>query len=219
MSEAILTAHGERKIDDREPSVRKYSFLKNPKLDQWICFWSIPFFYLLFGVIFVLYGRIMPPPTPTMSTEDIVAFMGSQDLLIAVVLLTLSLGMYALNSGLMLTQMKRMEGVSPVLRYAYIGVLGVGGIPGCMLPGYMFALGAFRPDYDPEILVMLYDLGFLCFVGSLGCFIIQYLMFSIAIFLDKRGIFPKWLGYFTIWAMVTEFVAAPVFITDTGPFA
>ena len=191
----------------------------NPKLDQWICFWSIPFFYLLFGVIFVLYGRIMPPPTPASSTAAIVAFMSSPGLSIAAVLLALSLGIYALNSGLMLTQMKRMEGVSDTLRYAYIAVLGVGGIPGCMLPGLLFALGAFRPDYDPQILVMLYDLGFLCFIGSLGCFIIQYFVFAVAIFLDKRGIFPKWLAYFSIWTLVTELVAAPVFVTQSGPFA
>lgn len=194
-------------------------FLQNPKLDQWICFWSIPVFYVLFGVIFVLYGRIMPPPTPTMSTENIVQFMTSPGLSIAVVLLALSLGMYALNSGLMLNQMKRMEGISPVLRYGYIGVLGVGGVPGCLFPGYMFALGAFRPEYDPEILVMLYDLGFLCFVGSLGCFIIQYVLFTLAVFLDTKGIFPKWLGYFSIWTLVTELVAAPVFMTRTGPYA
>lgn len=194
-------------------------FFDNPKLDQWICFWSIPVFYTLFGVIFVLLGRIMPPPTPTLSTAGIVAFMTSPNLSLAVVLLALSLGMYALNSGLMLTQMKRMEGVSPVLRYAYIAVLGVGGLPGCLFPGYMFALGAFRPEYDPEILAMLYDLGFLCFVGSLGCFVIQYVVFTIAVFLDKRGIFPKWLGYFSIWTLVTELVATPVFVTQTGPYA
>ncbi|WP_290589610.1 MULTISPECIES: hypothetical protein [unclassified Ketobacter] len=197
----------------------QFRYRDNPKVDQWICFWSIPVFYLLFGIVFVLFGRIMPPPTPTMSTTDIVAFMTAPGLPFAVTLLALTLGLYALNSGLMLYQMKRMEGVSPVLRYAYIAVLGVGGVPGCLFPGYMFALGAFRPEYEPHILVMLYDLGFLCFVGSLGCFIIQYVVFSIAVFLDRKGIFPKWLGYFSIWTLVTEIVAAPVFITQSGPFA
>lgn len=197
----------------------KTSLFNHPKLDQWICFWSIPVFYTLFGIIFVLFGRIMPPPTPEMSSADIVAFMTSPYLSLAVVLLAMSLGLYALNSGLMLTQMQRMEGVSPVLRYAYIAVLGVGGVPGCMFPGYMFALGAFRPEYDPQILAMLYDLGFLCFVGSLGCFIIQYAVFALAVFLDKKQLFPRWLGYFSIWTLVTELVAAPVFITQAGPFA
>jgi hypothetical protein len=32
-------------------------------------------------------------------------------------------------------------------------------------------------------------------------------------------IFPKWLGYLTIWALVTELVAIPIWITRTGPFA
>lgn len=204
---------------DSDQEVAKLRFFQNPKLDQWICFWSIPVFYTLFGIIFVLFGRIMPPPTPTMSPADIVTFMTSPGLSFAIVLLALSLGMYALNSGLMLTQMKRMEGVSPVLRYSYVAVLGVGGVPGCLFPGYMFALGAFRPEYDSQILVMLYELGFLCFVGSLGCFVFQYVVFAIAVFLDKRNIFPKWLGYFSIWTLVTEIVAAPVFLTRSGPFA
>lgn len=206
-------------ISASQSESRFKGLLKHPKLDQWICFWSIPVFYLLFGVIFVLLGRIMPPPTPAMSDQDIVAFMTSPGLSLAIVLLALSLGLYALNSGLMLTQMKRMEGVSPALRYGYIAVLGVGGVPGCLFPGFMFALGAFRPEYDPAIHVMLYDLGFLCFVGSLGCFIIQYVMFAVAVFLDKRSIFPKWLGYFSIWTLVTELVAAPVFFMKSGPFA
>ena len=74
-------------------ATRSSRFVDNPKLDQWICFWSIPVFYTLFGVIFGLLGRIMPPPTPTMSTEGIVAFMTSPGLSLAVVLLALSLGL------------------------------------------------------------------------------------------------------------------------------
>jgi len=59
----------------------------------------------------------------------------------------------------------------------------------------------------------------LSFVGSLGVFVMQYLMFGIAVFLDKREIFPKWFGYMSIWALVTELVAAPIWIFRTGPFA
>jgi hypothetical protein len=134
-------------------------------------------------------------------------------------LLALTLGLASLASGVIVVQMKRMEGVSPALPYAYLSALAVAGVPGCLFPGLMFALGAFRPEYDPQIQVMLYDLGFLCFVGSLGVFFVQYLVFALAIFLDRRGIFPKWLGYLTIWALVTELVAVPTWITRTGPFA
>jgi hypothetical protein len=35
---------------------------RNRKLDQWICFWSVPFFFSLFGVVFVPLSWMMPPP-------------------------------------------------------------------------------------------------------------------------------------------------------------
>jgi hypothetical protein len=189
------------------------------KLDQWICYWSIPVFYTAFGLIFVVMGRIMPPQSPAASVEDIVAYMARPQLGMGVALLSLTLGFASLSSGVIVVQMKRMEGVSRALPYAYLAALAVAGVPGCLLPALIFAAGVFRPDYDPQIQVMLYDLGFLSFVGSLGCFIVQYLVFALAIFLDRRAIFPRWLGYFTIWALVTELVAVPVWVTRTGGFA
>lgn len=193
--------------------------VKNRKLDQWICYWSIPFFYTLFGLIFVRLGRIMPPQSPTASVEDIAAYMKAPNLGMGIALLALTLGLASLASGVIVVQMKRMEGVSPVLPYGYLAALAVAGVPGCLFPGFVFALGGFRPEYDAQIQVMLYDLGFLSFVGSIGCFIVQYLVFAIAIFLDRRMIFPRWLGYVTIWALVTELVAVPIWVTRTGPFA
>ena len=53
---------------------------RSPKLDQWICFWSIPFFYTVFGLIFVLLTRIMPPQSPTATVEDVLAYMKSPNL-------------------------------------------------------------------------------------------------------------------------------------------
>jgi hypothetical protein len=192
---------------------------RSPKLDQWICYWSIPFFYTLFGLIFVLLARVMPPQSPTASVDEVLSYMKAPKLAIGMALLALTLGLASLSSGVIVVQMKRMEGVSPVLPYAYLTSLAVAGVPGCLFPGFVFALGVFRPEYSSQIQRMLFDVGFMSFVGSLGCFIVQYLVFAIAIFLDRRRIFPKWLGYITIWALVTELVAIPIWITRTGPFA
>jgi hypothetical protein len=211
MSEAVL--------DSQTAGETGTPWYRNKKLDQWICFWTIPVFYGLFGLVFVLFARIMPPPRPGAPIEDIVAFMQSPGLLVATVILLLSLGLASVSAALVVTQMKRMEGVSPALRYAYLGALAIGGIPGCLFPMLTFAAAAFRPEYDPQLLALFYDIGFLAFVGSLGCFCTQYLVFIIAIFLDKRRIFPKWLAYISIWAYVTEIVAAPVWITQVGAFA
>ena len=37
----------------------------SPKLDLWICWWVFPVFYALFGLIFVVLTRVMPPPRGT----------------------------------------------------------------------------------------------------------------------------------------------------------
>jgi hypothetical protein len=213
MSDAVLVSgtHSSANVDAL--------LRRNRKLDQWICYWSIAFFYSAFGLIFVVMGGIMPPQSPTASPEEIVAYLARPQLGMGMALLALTLGFASLSSGVIVVQMKRMEGVSPVLPYAYVAALAVAGVPGCLFPAFMFAVGAFRPEYDARIHVMLYDLGFLSFVGSLGCFIVQYLVFALAIFLDRRAIFPRWLGYFTIWALVTELVAVPVWVTRTGAFA
>ena len=192
---------------------------RNRKLDQWVCYWSIPLFYTAFGLIFVVMAGVMPPQSPTASTEEIVAYLARPYLGSGIALLSLTLGLASLSSGVIVVQMRRMVGVGAVLPYAYLAALAVAGVPGCLFPAFMFAAGAFRPEYDARIQVMLYDLGFLSFVGSLGCFIVQYLVFALAIFLDRRAIFPRWLGYLTIWALVTELVAVPVWFTRTGAFA
>jgi hypothetical protein len=194
---------------------------RNPKRDQWVCWWSIPVFYNLFGLIFVYLGKIIPPPRPGLTQQEIVAFVEANtiNMQIAWVLLALLLGFASLSSGLIVTHMRRMSGVSAALAYAYLAVLAVAALPGCLFCSLMFALAAFRPDRDPRIVAMLYDMGMLSFVGSLGCFVTQYLVFAIAILLDKRGVFPKWLGYMSIWGLVTELVAAPIWIARDGAYA
>ena len=66
---SVLPAHAVSGIADEAQGFRPRS-----KTDQWICWWSIPIFYNLFGLIFVALTRVMPPPSPALSTVQIVAF-------------------------------------------------------------------------------------------------------------------------------------------------
>jgi hypothetical protein len=133
-------------------------------------------------------------------------------------MLMVIIGFAGVTNGLVVFQIKRMS-VHPVLAYAYLGALAVGTIPGCIFAAISFLAAVFRPERDPQIIALLYDLALLSFVGSLGCFSTGYLVFAVAIFLDKNDIFPRWLAYVTIWQIVTELLAAPVFVFRRGPFA
>lgn len=191
---------------------------RNPKLDQYIAFWTVPFFFTLFGIVFVPLSWMMPPRSPSSSPSAIVEFMQSHNLLIACAILTLSFGLAPLSNAVYLIQIKRMS-VSPVFRYSVMVGSMTGAIVGMLFPMFCFGLGAFRPGYDPSILAMLYDFGYLAYIGSLGCFCVMWMAFGLAIILDKNNVLPKWLGYYTVWQYVTELMAAPVWISKSGPFA
>ncbi len=192
---------------------------KNRKLDQWLCFWTVPVFYQVFGVVFVPLSWMMPPRSPSNSMEGIIEFMQSPNLMVACAIYMLVWGFAAVVSGgVYMIQMKRMT-VSPVMRYCFLIGQAVGGIVGALFPMICFGLGAFRPGYDPEILAMLYDFGYLSFMGSLGCFCLPWLVLSLSILLDKNRILPKWIGYWTAWQYVTELLIASSWIAKTGPFA
>ena len=190
------------------------------KIDLWICWWVLPVFYNLFGLIFVPLARVMPPPRPDRTPAEIAGFIHAHAVTIQIGfgLLMVVIGFGGIANGFVAFQMKRMS-VSPAFAYAYIATLAVGALPGCLFAAFSFLAAAFRPDRDPQIIALLYDIGLLTFVGSLGCFAAQYLVLAVAIFLDKNKVFPTWLAYVTIWQIVTELVAAPVFIFKDGPFA
>lgn len=191
---------------------------RNRKLDQWIAFWTVPFFFNLFGVVFVPLSWMMPSRPANSSTPDVVEFMQSHNLLIACAILMLSFGLAPLSNAVYLIQIKRMS-VSPVFRYAVMVGSMTGAIVGMLFPMFCFGLGAFRSGYDPSILAMLYDFGYLAYIGSLGCFCVMWMAFGLAIILDRNNVLPKWLGYYTVWQYVTELMAAPVWISKSGPFA
>ncbi len=190
------------------------------KTDLTVCWWIIPIFYNFFGLIFVLLARVMPPQRADRNPDQIAAFFHAHTVTIQIgfCLLMVVIGGSGIANGLVAFQMKRMS-VSPVFAYAYIAALAVGALPGCLMAAFSFLTATFRPDRDPQILALLYDIGFLSFVGSLGCFTTQYLVLALAILLDKNNIFPRWMAYVTIWQIVTEVLAAPVFVVKAGPFA
>jgi hypothetical protein len=133
-------------------------------------------------------------------------------------LLILIVGGAGVANGIVAYHMKRMT-TGSVLAYANIGSMAVGALPGCLLVAFCFLTATLRPDRDPALMALLYDLGLLSYVGSLGCFTTAYFAFAIAILYDRNEIFTKWLAYVTVWQIVTEILAVPVFFSKAGPFA
>ena len=215
MSSAVSTAKASNtELVDTEPPTRA------GKRDVWIVFWIVPAFYTAFGIIFFALARVMPPPRPDVTTDQMVDFFHAHSTTIKIGfgILVLIVGGAGVANGIVMYHIKRMT-VGSVLGYAYMGSLAIGALPGCLLVAFCFLTAVYRPDRDPELLALLYDLGLLSYVGSLGCFTTAWIAFAIAILYDKNQIFPKWFAYVTVWQIVTEVMAVPVFISKAGPFA
>lgn len=183
-------------------------------------FWIVPVFYTTFGIIFFALARVMPPPRPDVTTAQQADFFAAHTTTIQIgfAALILVIGGAGIANGIVVYHMKRMT-VGSVLAYGYLGSMAVGALPGCLLVAFCFLVAVYRPGRDPDVLALLYDLGLLSYVGSLGCFTTAYFAFAVAILYDRNGIFPKWLAYVTVWQIVTEVMAVPVFISPSGPFA
>jgi hypothetical protein len=213
VSTAISTDTGDESVESGIPATAS-------KRDLRIVFWIFPTFFGLFGVMFVLLGKVIPPPRPDITTDQKVHWFAAHasTIQIGFVGVCVIFGGAAIANGYVAYQMKRMSSGS-TFAYAYMGGMAVGTLPGLLLVAICFLAATFRPERQPRIVGLLYDLGMLSFNGSLGCFSTAYLAFAIAILYDKNEIFPKWLAYASIWQIVTEVIATQMWVFRAGAFA
>src|SRR5205085_1284312 len=100
--------------------------------------------------------------------------------------------------------------------YSYIAIYSLSTTPGMLITAILLTVGAMRPDRSPELVHWIYDAAFMCFVGTMGVFLVGPLVWMIAILIDRNRVFPKWFGYLNICNLLTEVVVAPSWIVKDG---
>ncbi len=177
-------------------------------------------FYQLYTLVFFVLTRTQPPPKPWWNAGQIVEWFTTHQTGIqyGFALCFVSAGLTAFQNGLIGYSMRRMS-VSRAFGYAYIVIYSTATFPGMLLAALIFAVGAMRLDRDPELMMMLYDMGILSFQGTMGIFLIGSLVWMTAVLVDRNKVFPKWFGYFCLCNAFTEFVIVTLWFTHEGPFA
>ncbi len=190
------------------------------KRDVWLAYWLFALFYTALSVGVCLLGRATPPPRPDVTDLQVAAWFAEHrwGIQFGFTALLMIAGGAAISNGIIGYFMKRMSS-GKVLAYGFIGGMGVGAIPGFQLLLACWLTATFRPDRDPRILHLLYDLGMLSYNGSLGCFTAAYTVLAIAILYDRNRVFPKWFAYISIWQIVTEVLATQMWLFHSGAFA
>jgi hypothetical protein len=110
----------------------------------------------------------------------------------------------------------------PALTYAAVCLTGGNFLIFELMP-LTWALAAYRPEsIDPGITQTLNDFGWFCALFTWPPFTLFNVVIAMAIFADKNRpdpIYPRWVGYFSLWAGLLLVPAGLIPFWKSGPFA
>jgi hypothetical protein len=190
--------------------------------DQSICLWLVPFFGALFLVGFWACPRFFLSMSPTMTAEQVAAFYRDNVGTIRTSMILLNIiGIGFIPFFMVIVvQMMRMATPSRAFAYSYLSAAASGGT--------LFALAdlawlnaAARPERDPQLTMLLNDLGWLSLIAPVGFIITQNLCLALSIYMDTRPkpIFPHWVGHFNVVTALLMGPGAFAIVHKTGPLA
>jgi hypothetical protein len=187
-----------------------------------LCAWSGIGCLILLAIGFVGLARFVPPPSPHESAHQIARMFGDHTtairfgLIISMVSATLLMP-FAVS---IFTHMRRAEGRHPALAYIQL-CLGTLFVFEFLYLIFFWQVAAFRPDRPAAVIQTLNDMGWIPFVGLTSTFTLQSLVYGLAIILDKRPtpVFPRWLGYYNLWAALMFTPGTFDVFFHTGPLA
>ena len=189
---------------------------------QMLCAWSGPVLLVTFMIGLWFIAGYVPPMSPALSADQVAAIYRENTTMIRIGMLFLigSCGLAGAWVSVITVQMKRIEGARPVLAYTQLGT-GAVGIFLFLLPAMFWTIAAFRPDRDPQLIMLLNDVGWFILVMPFGPPVVQNFAIGLAVLADKspRPVFPRWIGFFNIWAAVLFIPGGMITFFKHGPFA
>jgi hypothetical protein len=190
------------------------------RVQKW-CLWSAPLALFVFGLGFVVIGRMLPPPSPNLDAAGVVAFYNdnTNGLRLGLALSMVAGALTGPFVSVITLQMRRIEGPVSPLAFTQFG-MGMLGVLLIALPVMVIEAAAFRPDRDPDALLAIHDIGWIMLIGTYGCVFVQCIVVGVCILLDREAeVWPRWLGYFSIWVGLMFLPGSLLYFFTTGPFA
>lgn len=189
---------------------------------QRILLWTTPFAGALFVLAYCLFPAFSPPLSPTLTPDEVAAFFRANvsGMLGVTILCNLIGASLVPLFAVIALQISRIGNSSAVFTYAYIICVGMG-TTAFILADYCWAIAAFRPERDPQLLSLLNDMAWFFFIAPVGAIIVQNLCFALAVYLDTRAapVFPRWVAHFNIACAALIVPGAFSIVCKSGPLA
>ena len=190
---------------------------------HYVAAWSGLFFAVCMPLGWGLMSAFLTPPlSPSANPEAVAGFMAEGGVLLKLGIMLALAGAGGLlpMSAALGDQMRRMEGARPVWAQTQLACAGVTTwLVSAML--VFFAVAAFRADRDPQLVLLLHDLGWLTFVTPVAPIVLWMAAVGAAI-LGDRGfppVMPRWVGYLSIWSALLSAPGFAAILFHSGPFA
>jgi hypothetical protein len=178
---------------------------------------------VLMGVGLLFFARCVPPPAPTRSAAEIVAFYSDNP-----VRMRTGFAVAMFGSALFLPfivvlflQMQRIEGRPSPWAYLQLAA-GVADLFVFILPLMILQTAVYRIDeLAPETVRMLNDMAWILFVGPPSMIVLQMISVGGVVLQDKAAVplLPRWVGYYNLWAALVSACGTTVPFFKTGPLA
>jgi len=189
---------------------------------QIACVWCGLLFVVLLTLGWIVIAGLVPLPSPALGADELAAFYRENTgrirfgTLIAMFSMSLTIPWIAVIA----VQMRRTEGEFPVLTYTQL-VAGAVTVAILTVPTLMWTTVAFRPERDPQLILLMSDFSWLMFIMTFPPFFVQLVAIGAAIIGDKatRPVFPRWVGYFNVWVAILFLPGGLVTFFKSGPFA
>jgi hypothetical protein len=189
---------------------------------QWIALWTAPAFMVVYVIAFVAFQGFLPPMSPNLTAEQVATFYQEHTAAIRFSMVTYDLCGVMLIPFFMVivVQMKRMATQSHVFAYCFLTAV-VSGATIFALANIFYLVAAFRPERNPDLIMLLNDMAWIIFIAPVGMIVGQNVLLGLAIYFDggPNPVFPRWVGHFSIATAVAIAPAACAAVFRTGPLA
>jgi hypothetical protein len=187
-----------------------------------LLWWGLTF-TAIYGFTMRFLLHILPPPSATWSADQVAQFYVEHGTSIktGAVIGSWTSAFTVPLAIVIAIQMSRHETGKPVWSY----VAGAGGALTSIflvLPPIFMGVAAFTPTRAPEITTTMHELAMLTLTTTDQYFIFWWVGIIFICLTSNTVInspFPRWFGYFTIWAALMLEAGAIAYATRTGPFA
>jgi len=192
------------------------------RVQSMLIWWALAFM-VIFGLAWWGLLGMMPIPPATLSPDEIARLYtdNAQKIRLGAVIASWTSAFMVPFSVVVSVQLARLERGIPVWSILQLA----GGILMSIflvLPPVFWGVAAFNPTRAPEVTALIHEIANLTLVTTDQFFIFQNVAIayvSLTQTVDPRSPFPRWIGYFTIWAALMFEIGAVAFLPKRGPFS